>query len=496
MNVTSLTFTVFVLLAVLLYHRLPARYKLAWLAFVSVVFVASWSISLLGILVVLIGLNYLIALRLNTAGDIKRSFWLAAGIAVNIGALLVFKYSAFFIPELTNRLQSILIDHQLEIFVLLAPVGLGFFIVQGILYQVDIYHRRLEAERSFIFVFLYLLYFPKFLSGPIERPKQFMERLKSPAVVDWDTIKKSFVLILFGLARKKILADPLSSLLPDTFFTAPMEVSWLRLMSCLLGYAFVIYNDFAGYSNIVLGISQLFGIQINPNFNLPYLSSSFTEFWTRWHISLSTALRDYIYFPFSRWLAKYIPNRNNVVNILFPPMITMLASGLWHGLSFNMLFWGGLHGIYLVTERVIKLKPVEKNEKKNGFKTALDICVVFIFTVIAWVPFRLPLSQAINFYTALIPTIPRVRSYGVILFDIINGISIPSTWSDYFPDIRVLILIIFAILLDLFVNKLKGEVRILNSPRWIQVAVLTTALILFLFLSLATYQSPFIYQGF
>jgi D-alanyl-lipoteichoic acid acyltransferase DltB (MBOAT superfamily) len=496
MNVTSLTFAAFILLTVLLYHRLPKRYKLAWLAFVSVVFVASWSISLLGILVVLIGLNYFIALRLNAASEKKRSIWLITGIAVNIGALLVFRYSAFFMPELTNRLQTILIDHQLDIFVLMAPVGLGFFIVQGILYQVDVYYKRLAAERSFVLVFLYLLYFPKFLSGPIERPKQFMERLKTPAAVDWDTIKKSFVLIMFGLVRKKILADPLSSLLPDTLFTAPMDVAWLRLMSCLLGYAFVIYNDFAGYSNIVLGISQLFGIQINPNFNLPYLSSSFTEFWTRWHISLSTALRDYIYFPFSRWLAKYIPNRNNVVNILFPPAITMLASGLWHGLSLNMIFWGGMHGIYLVIERVIRLKPVEKTERKNGFKTILNICIVFVFTNIAWVPFRLPLTQAFHFYAALLPTIPRVRSYGVILFDIVNGITIPGTWSAYFPDLRVLVMIVLAIFLDLYVNRLKGEVQILNSPRWVQITALTTAIILFLFLSLATYQAPFIYQGF
>lgn len=496
MNVTSLLFAAFVLLSVLVYHCLPTKYKLIWLAIASAVFTASWSLSLIGILVVLIGFNYVIALRLGAADGKARNGWLAVGIAVNIGGLLIFKYTAFFIPELSNLLQTILIDHQLEIFVLLAPVGLSFFIVQGILYQLDIYHKRIEAERSFLLVIIYLLYFPKFLSGPIERPKQFLERLRSPARVNWDTVKKSFVLILFGLFRKKVLADPLSALLPDSLFNAPFDVSWLRLISCLLGYAFVIYNDFAGYSNIALGISQLFGIQINPNFNLPYLSSSFTELWTRWHISLSTALRDYIYFPFSRWLAKFFPNRNHVVNIVLPPIVTMLASGLWHGLSLNMIFWGGLHGLYLIIERVIKLKPGDKNEKKNGFKFVLNIGVVFFFTMLAWVPFRLAFPQALNFYSALLPTISRLRSYGVILLDVLHGIPIPAAWSGFFPDLRVIILIALAICLDLIVNKLKGETGILTTPRWVQVAALATTFLLLLFLSLATYQTPFIYQGF
>ncbi|HWQ46557.1 MAG TPA: hypothetical protein VN376_06800, partial [Longilinea sp.] len=155
------------------------------------------------------------------------------------------------------------------------------------------------------------------------------------------------------------------------------------------------------------------------------------------------------------------------------------------------------HGSYLIIERILKINHTEKTEKnKIKFQNAASVCTVFIFTVLAWVPFRLPLQQAFDFYRAMLPTSTRIHSYGVILSDLVNRIPIPATWSIFFPDTRVLILIVVSIILDLITNKLRGEVGILQTPRWVQIVALTTALFLLLFLSLASYETPFIYQGF
>ena len=173
-------------------------------------------------------------------------------------------------------------------------------------------------------------------------------------------------------------------------------------MVWLLAYAFAIYNDFAGYTAIVRGVSLWFGIELSPNFNLPYLSRNFTEFWTRWHISLSNWLRDYIFFPLSRSMMKRFPRRDHVLNIVLPSLVTLLVSGAWHGLSWNMLAWGALHGFYLVFERVWGLiLPEAPQDERPRWRQRLGTLLTFLLAALAWLPFRMPLPAAWAYFKGM-----------------------------------------------------------------------------------------------
>jgi alginate O-acetyltransferase complex protein AlgI len=194
----------------------------------------------------------------------------------------------------------------------------------------------------------------------------------------------------------------ISRTIPPDVFTTPAKFGGLELAGYLIAYSFVIYNDFAGYTSIARGISCLFGIDLAPNFQRPYFASTFTEFWNRWHMSFSFWLRDYIYFPLSRALAKLIPNRKHPIHIVVPPLVTMLLSGLWHAASPNMLLWGGLHGIFLMI-RQIPLpgrKPVPPPQQPIWYRTTGAVLTFFAVTL-AWVPFRMDLSTALEYYRSM-----------------------------------------------------------------------------------------------
>jgi D-alanyl-lipoteichoic acid acyltransferase DltB (MBOAT superfamily) len=175
---------------------------------------------------------------------------------------------------------------------------------------------------------------------------------KQPKAPDAQAAERNFWLIVVGVIRKIVLADSLSSIIPAAIFLHPETFAGQDLVVYLLAYAFVIYNDFAGYTSIVRGVSGFFGIELTNNFKLPYFSRSISEFWERWHVSLSNWLRDYIFFPTSRALLKRKTRQAQVANLVVPPMLTMLVSGMWHGIGWNFLFWGGLHGFYLIVERL------------------------------------------------------------------------------------------------------------------------------------------------
>jgi len=187
------------------------------------------------------------------------------------------------------------------------------------------------AEPDVVHFALYLAYFPKLLAGPIERARSFLPRLTAAGDVTNDVLARSATLIVIGIGRKLLIADPLFSRIPAEVTVDPLQYPAPRLLVWLVAYAFALYNDFAGYTDIVRGVSGLFGIELSRNFAAPFFSRNFTELWTRWHITLSSWLRDYIYFPLSRALVRRNPNATHFVTLFVPPMVTMLVSGLWHG---------------------------------------------------------------------------------------------------------------------------------------------------------------------
>ena len=223
-----------------------------------------------------------------------------------------------------------------------------------------------------------------------------------------------------------------------------------HLAAWLMGYAFALYNDFAGYTSIVRGVSGLLGVELSQNFVRPYVSKDFTEFWKRWHISLSEWLRDYIFFPVTRKLMSRIKNRQHLVNLITPPLVTMLVSGLWHGLSWQMLAWGGLHGLYQVAERLLsQLRPPRPPAERKWWQAGLSIALVFSLAVLAWLPFRMALPQAWDYLVGMVSpgnwAYPALRQAGS---DLLHGKGFWS-WPEYnLPDPRIFLVLLPALWLD------------------------------------------------
>ena len=428
MTVTSLLFLLCAAIAAGVYHFLPARWKIAWLALVSAGFVATWSWKFVLILVLFALVNFLIAKKIDPESPNRRR-WTTLGIIFNVLILFVFKYGGFFLSELQTFLRSIGIAKPGIALQILLPIGLSFLVIQTISYLLDVSNKRLVAETNFIKFSVYILYFPKLLSGPVERARQFLPRLDSPLPLDRALAERSLALLLTGLFRKLVFANPLFNMIPPEAFIHPLNYPGQDLFFWLLAYAFALYNDFAGYTLIVRGVSLWFGIELTNNFSLPYLSRSFTEFWTRWHISLTNWLRDYIYFPLSRTLVKRFPERNHFFNFVVPPLVTMLVSGLWHGLSWNLLVWGGLYALYLVIERVPSLwRPATPLDEQPRWKQWLGIARTFIFVSLAWIPFRMDLPIAGDYFKGLfIWQKPDYFSFKQVLL----GKSTLSLWSIF-----------------------------------------------------------------
>jgi D-alanyl-lipoteichoic acid acyltransferase DltB (MBOAT superfamily) len=477
MNITSLHFLYFVIIVLIIYHAIPQRLRKYFLLAVSYVFYATWSWQFCLVLLGLTIFNYFIALRLQNITQ-KQIKWLWVGIVFNIGTLLFFRTANFFLPEFIHFL-SILGIQLIEISSLqiLLPIGMAYYSLQNISYLVDVHHRQTDAAANFIDFALYLAYFPKLLSGPIERERTLMPKLVQPRRVNNEVLARSFTLIIIGLIRKLFIAGLLSSIIFWDAFETPSKYTGPELISWIVLYGFFLYNDFAGYTSIARGVSGFFGIELSKNFNQPYFAHNMTEFWNSWHISLSHWLRDYIYFPISRTILKGRTAQRRVMNMLFPPMVTMLVSGLWHGLSWHMLLWGGLHGLYQVAERIASLrKTVLSPQQQPIWRRGFSISIVFVLVSLAWVPFVMDLPIALDYWRGMFDwTYPIIRYRRILL-------AIP--------------LFIVVLLFDLLQRRYQDDEFILRWPRLVQASLLAGCIFILLILLQGEQSEPFVYQGF
>ncbi len=497
MSLISLVFAVFLFVSILVYRLLPTGFRLLWLLLISFAFYATWSLPFALAVAFVALVNYFLGkLILSKADQKKHPVWLWVGLLFNLFFLVFSKYFSLFVPDLIRKLQLVSDRWNTGSLTILVPIGVSFLFIQFVIYLLDIYHQRIAAKDRLIDFLIYAFYFPKLLSGPIEKPKTFFSQLESPQPISKNLTEKSLSLIAIGLMRKLLVADPLTALIHPKSFLNPGSVPLVVVFFDLIAYAFALYYDFAGYSSIARGVSLLFGIELNRNFHIPYLSRNFNEFWSRWHISLSNVLRDYIYFPLSRWLASRIPKRNNVLHLIVPPMITMLASGLWHGISWNMLFWGGLHGLYQIIEKLIhRNKSYKPVSEQNRLQRSLSIFLVFFLVLTAWIPFRMDLPASGKFISALVPTMNRLQPYREEFYTL-RKVGWTENWLNLMPDLRLLALLLVAAIPDLIQYWSKDEFGFLRWPVWLKSLSLSALILALLFVSLATYRTPFIYQGF
>ena len=465
MNLVSGQFASFILLGAVIYWSLASRYRKYWLIALSIMFSLSWNWQATLALLLVSLLNYWLARY-----SIRSKFlWpIGLGIAINIGAFFFFKYAGYFIASLQSFTG---LNH--ETLRLMAPIGISFYSLQGISYLIDVGQRKKEVLSNFGDVFLFLGYFPKFLSGPLERVRDFVPRLESKNKLNPEHLKQAAGLLVLGLIRKIFIADNLFALIPEGVFWNQQA----GLITWILAYSFALYNDFAGYTNLMRGVSLLFGIELSRNFNLPFFARNFTEFWNRWHASLSHWLRDYVFFPIRRVLLKKLPSTSAFLQFSLPPLITMLVSGLWHGSAeggiAHMLLWGGLHGLYQVFELLPNLwrRPTRVMDRPRYIQNINRISV-FTLVSLAWVPFQVGISASFSVWKSLLN---------------------PALW--WANVVQIWFFLLIALSIDLLQNHKSEELFFKNWSPWRQ-AFASATLILLLFVSIKAGRTPFVYAGF
>lgn len=478
MNVISLEFLIFSGVTLIAYYLLPVRFQNLLLVVASFIFLASWALPFAGIVALLILVNYSLALRIRGKDHTSRLV-LWSGIVLNILALLYFRYNHFFVDEFEAAINASGIPLNTESLRFILPIGLSYFALQNVSYFLDIWNGVVQPTDELVQYAVYMAYFPKFVAGPIERVREFIPQLVEKRTLTNDNFSNAFVLLAQGAFRKIVLADVLLTIIPNDVFSQPRNYSSAALMVWLLAYAFALYNDFAGYTKFVRGISLFFGIELTRNFATPYFARNFGEFWQRWHISLSNWLRDYIFSPMSRALLRRKYKARHIYSIVGPPMATMIVSALWHEIAPAMMLWGVLHGIYLIVERLraIYLKPKPAQQQAVWRQISGGISVSLL-AMVAWVPFRADLSASFDYWLQLL-------SFDLAL-----------DWSFHL-HIIVIIVVILTLFLDV-IEYWKGEFAYRWWPTSLQAFLLSVAIILATLVLLARSEAPppFIYQGF
>jgi len=346
MAFNSFVFLVFLALVLPCYYALSHKWQNRFLLAASYVFYGAWDWRFLSLLAASTLIDYHVAQALHQTSKLgRRRILLAVSVCANLGFLAAFKYFDFFVGSLSTLLVSLGLGELPWAIQVVLPVGISFYTFQTLGYTIDVYRRTQEPTRDFAAFALYVSYFPQLVAGPIERARNLLPRILNKRTVTPARIATGLQLMLMGYLKKTAIADAVAPYV-DEIFAHPDQQSSLRLLFGLYLFAIQIYGDFSGYSDIARGVSRLFGIDLMVNFKQPYLSANITEFWRRWHISLSTWLRDYLYIPLGG-------NRKGKLNTYRNLMITMLLGGLWHGAAWGFVIWGGLHGLYLAVHKLI-----------------------------------------------------------------------------------------------------------------------------------------------
>jgi D-alanyl-lipoteichoic acid acyltransferase DltB (MBOAT superfamily) len=391
--------------------------------------------------------NYFFALfidRVNTAYRLKNPAWengklkkapLAVVIFVfamvcNLGVLAFFKYFYFLTTNFNNIFIFLGIPLRIPMINIILPIGISFFTFQAMSYTIDVFKGAYRANKSFIDVLLFKAFFPQLVAGPIVRAGEFLPQLKSAPVFENIEVGRAIALIGFGLFKKVFIANYLGTMFVDPVFENPLGFGGAELLFGVYAYAVQIFCDFSAYSEIAIGTALLLGYRFPDNFNNPYRAVSIQDFWRRWHISLSSWLRDYLYISLGG-------NRKGKAATYRNLIITMLLGGLWHGAAWNFIIWGGLHGGGLAVERFIS----ERRKKENGEKKKrfifkiLGVIFTFHFVCLGWIFFRSPnLSMAIQYLAGIFsPTDGFKQLTPFLLSLIVLGLLIhfiPRSWGE------------------------------------------------------------------
>jgi len=402
----SITFFVFLSIVFPLYLLLPHRLQNRMLLLASYIYYGWWDWRLCSLLIMSTGVNYYCGIHiynnLNTVQKAKR--WKLAAIIFNLTLLGIFRYLNFFTAELVNTLRQLGLDWHFESLNIILPIGISFYTFQALSYSFDIYRKELKPTKNIWDFALFISFFPQLLAGPIERAKNLIPQIIQKRTLSIEQFYHGCYLVFWGLFKKVCIADSIAVFVTPVFNQWQVGTySWVEIIAAVVFFGIQIYCDFSGYSDIARGVANLMGFNLMLNFNLPYFSKSPSEFWRRWHISLSTWFRDYVYIPLggsrpskesskelsiSKWIHSKWLNPCIFRNI----MITFALSGLWHGANWTFIVWGVYNGLLLIFHKIytdlLGAYGFYKQWRQSRIYKLIATTVTFIFICYGWLIFR------------------------------------------------------------------------------------------------------------
>lgn len=440
MTFNSAAFLLFYPVVLLFHFLMPTKYRYLPLLALSYYFYAYWNIGLMGLILFTTAVSYGAGLLLErTNRKSVRRLLLAVTLVACLGILFFYKYFGFF-TDTVGSVVSLFTGNKaasggaLE---LILPVGISFYTFQTLSYVIDVYRGSIPAERHFLYYALFVSFFPQLVAGPIERPENLLPQLKAPHRLTLDNFKTGSAIMLIGYFKKIAVADIIAPYVNSVFNDAASATGLTVIVASVL-FAVQIYCDFSGYTDIAIGCARIMDIRLMQNFNRPYSAASIKEFWARWHISLSSWFKDYLYIPLGG-------NRRSKVRNMLNLMIVFTVSGLWHGANMTFVLWGALHGFYQVLGRLTaKLRRglVEKSghSEDSGLVRRIRTVITFILVTFAWIFFR---ANTVGDLGILLSKLGSIGSFSAL--SEVMGLSVSSA-------VIIALAIVILVLLDRKMN--------------------------------------------
>lgn len=458
MSFSSISFLIFMVAVFIIYWILPHKFRWVALLAANVIFYASYEARFLLLILLLTLVSYFCAICMERYPGHKK-LSLVISVIIPIGLLIFYKYSGFALDSISRILSYFAVPVGIPALKLIQPIGISFFSFQVIGYLADVYKGKQEAVRHLGKYAVFVSFFPNITSGPIERAPHFMPQLEEEKQFDYDTAVYSLSLLLIGLVKKIIIADSIAKYADNVFDNISAGSGFSFIFATVL-FTVQIYCDFSGYSDMALGVAGLLGFKLINNFKQPYFAESIKQFWSAWHISLSTWLRDYVYIPLGG-------NRCSKFRRNFNLIVTFLVSGLWHGSNWTFVLWGGIHGVAQVIENTVYEKLPKKSET-SSFSRALKHIITVLVVSFAWIFFRAnSISDAFYIISHLFDFAPIRES---LLSMGMSGMSV----------LKVLVMILLLTIYDAYSRKydLIDKFRELKLPiRWICYVTVTALVI-------------------
>jgi len=398
-------------------------------------------------------------------------------IIANCGVLAVFKYCNFFIDNMNALLHGLhLSTHPLPFLAIILPIGLSFHTFQAMSYTIEVYRGKYRAERHFGIYSLYVMFYPQLVAGPIERPQNLLHQFRERHAFDYDRMIMGLEMMFWGFVKKMVIADRLAIFVNDVYKN-PYEQNGITLFIATLFFAFQIYCDFSGYSEIAIGSAKVMGFDLMTNFKMPYMSKNIREFWSRWHISLSTWFRDYLYIPLG---GNKVNTRRMYLNIV----IVFLVSGLWHGANWTFVIWGALHALYTIVYLITRRSTVN-----HSFMSNFVGCVnTFIAVTVAWIFFRASnLHEAIFTIRKIFSLLPEWKMVPLYIKE--------TQKIAPFNQVLGFILIILLVIIE-WIKENKTAWQRIRLPYYFKPLLYVFLIILFMQVAVFDYWIQFIYFQF